>query len=110
MTQFMDAAVVSCPCNEDDIPLQTFPGAPGIVASASTHPKHEGVHFFLDVPVAHPVSVLVLGLQQHVQERLSLPPAVVGVAVRLQVGDVFRPFGDHLSGGASGGLVWTFCL
>lgn len=24
MTQFMDAAVVSCPCNEDNIPLQPF--------------------------------------------------------------------------------------
>lgn len=98
MTQFMDAAVVSCPWRRTTF---TFSRSLWMGAFASTYPKHEGVHFFLDVPVAHLVPVLVGGLQQHVQERLSLPSAVLGVAVRLHVGDVLRSFGDHLSGGSS---------
>lgn len=96
MTQFMEAAVVSCPCTVTTVNFshwfrrRTF---------ASTNPKHEGVHFFLDVPVAHLVAVLVRGLQQHVQEGLSLLSAVVGVAVGLHAGDVLRSFGYHLNGG-----------
>lgn len=51
--------------------------------------------------MAHLVAVLVRGLQQHVQEGLSLLSAVVGVAVGLHAGDVFRSFGYHLNGGRS---------
>lgn len=94
----MEAAVVSCPCMGT-----TFNLSPSfwLRQLASTNPKHEGVHFFLDVPMAHLVAVLVCGLQQHVQEGLSLLSAVVGVAVGLHARDVFRSFGYHLNGGCS---------
>lgn len=49
--------------------------------------------------MAHFVAVLIRGLQQHVQERLSLLSAAVGVAVGLHGGDVFRSFGYDLNGG-----------
>lgn len=32
----------------------------------STNPKHERVHFFLNVLMAHAVAIFIRGLQQHV--------------------------------------------
>lgn len=98
MTQFMEAAVVSCPCT---VTTFNFTHSFWLRELASTNPKHEGVHFFLDVPMAHLVAVLVRGLQQHVQEGLSLLSAVVAVAVGLHAGDVFRSYSYHLNGGRS---------
>lgn len=94
----MEAAVVSCPCT---VTTLNFSHSFRLHEFASTNPEHEGVHFFLDVPMAHLVAVLVRGLQQHVQEGLSLLSAMVGVAVGPNAGDVLRSFRDHLNRGCS---------
>lgn len=93
MTQFMEAAVVSCPCT---VTARNLSGSFCLPHFASTNPKHEGVHFFLDVLMAHLVAVLIRGPQQHVQEGLSL---LFAVAVGLRAGDVFRSLSDDLNGG-----------
>lgn len=63
----------------------------------TTNPKHESVHFLLDVLVAHMVAFLIHGLQQHVQEGLPLPRATVRVAVWLSMWNVLCSFLYHLS-------------
>lgn len=67
-----------------------------VIVVLTSNPEHEGVHFLLDVLVGELVALLVRGLQQHVQEGPPLPHSLVRFAVRLDVGDVFRPLVDDL--------------
>lgn len=43
----------------------------------TTNPKHKGVHFLLDVLMAHLAAVFIGGAQEHVQKCLSFPLALV---------------------------------
>lgn len=47
----------------------------------TTNPKHKGVHFLLDVLMAHLAAVFIGGAQQHVQKCPSFPLALVVFAV-----------------------------
>lgn len=62
----------------------------------STNPEHEGVHFLLNVLMAHAVAVLIGGRQEHVQKRSSFLCALVRVTVGFNVGNVLCSLLDHL--------------
>ena len=47
------------------------------VIAVITDPKHEGVHFLLDVLVCQLVTILIRGFQEHVKKCSSLPHALV---------------------------------
>lgn len=47
----------------------------------TTNPKHKGVHFLLDVLMAHLAAVFIGGAQEHVQKCPSFPLALVVFAV-----------------------------
>lgn len=62
----------------------------------TTYPKHKGVHFLLDVLMAHLAAILIGGAQEHVQKCPSFPRALVIFTVLFSIGHVLSSFMDYL--------------
>lgn len=100
-TQFIEAAVVSWPCKRKAVKLRTQ-----ITHSQETHcwsksktktnPKHERVHFLLNVPMVHHVAILISSLQEHVQKCSPFLRAPVRLAVWFNVRNELCSFMYHL--------------